>query len=91
METWASKNGKQKSHRNDILVEVLGKEAQSAYEVLVPGEWVNIDGYLRSDQYKGKSILTVRVYNISYKDKTDDTERKVKEETQRRLQFSIRD
>lgn len=62
-ETWLSRDGETKSHRNDILVEVLGREAESAGR-LMPGEWISVDGYLRSEQFKGRTVISVRVYNI---------------------------
>ncbi|MHC4647370.1 MAG: single-stranded DNA-binding protein [Planctomycetota bacterium] len=88
METWASRNGESKSHRNDILVEVLGKEAQPAFDGLSPGDWVSVDGYLRSEQFKGRTVLSVRVYNISYGAEIDDKARK---DSPREVRLSIGD
>lgn len=71
LETWGSPTGERKQHRNDIPVEVLGKEADAACEKLSPGDWVSVDGYLRSEQFKGKTQLRIRVFNISYEGKNE--------------------
>lgn len=66
VETWASPTGERKEHRNDIPVEVLGKEAEAVCAKLSPGDFVSIDGYLRSEQFKGRTQLRIRVFNITY-------------------------
>lgn len=66
LEEWDSPSGQKRYHRNDVPVEVLGKEAERACENLRPGDWVSVDGYLRSETFKGKPQLRVRVFNISY-------------------------
>lgn len=66
LEEWNSPSGEKRYHRNDVPVEVLGKEAEKTCELLRPGDWVSVDGYLRSETLKGKSQLRVRVFNISY-------------------------
>lgn len=66
LERWDSPSGEQRCHRNDIAVEVLGKEAEKACDLLSPGDWVSVDGYLRSETFKGKPQLRIRVFNISY-------------------------
>ena len=66
LEKWDSPTGERKQHRNDIPIEVLGKEAEPAFVSLSPGDWVSVDGYLRSEQFKGRTQLRIRVFNISY-------------------------
>ena len=66
MEEWEGRDGERKSHRNDVTVEVLGRDAESIFDKLSPGDWVTVDGYLRSEQYKGRTSLTVRVFNIDH-------------------------
>jgi single-stranded DNA-binding protein len=66
LEEWTTLSGEQRSHRNDIVVEVLGKEAENICGLLSPGDWVSVDGYMRSETFKGKSLLRIRVFNISY-------------------------
>lgn len=66
LETWIGPNGEEKTHRNDILIDVVGKEAIRAYDTLKPGDVVSVDGYLRSEQFKGRTVISVRVYNINY-------------------------
>ena len=88
LETWESKCGETKSHRNDILIEILGKEADSAYSNLSPGKWVSVDGYLRTEQFKGKQQTKVRVYNITYEGTNDGYD---DEETPGKVRFTRRD
>lgn len=66
LEGWNSSSGEKRYHRNDVPVEVLGKEAEKACELLSPGDWVSVDGYLRSETFKGRPQLRIRVFNISY-------------------------
>lgn len=66
LETWESKDGETRSHRNEIQVEVLGREAEVAYQTLAPGSWVSVDGYMRSEVFKGRQQIKIRVYNINY-------------------------
>lgn len=75
LETWESPDGEPRSHRNDIPVEILGKDAEDASKIIKPGDKVKIDGYLRSDQYRGRSILKVRGYNIYYEQKENALKR----------------
>ena len=78
IESWDTPNGP-KTHRNDICVEVLGKEAESVYENLSPGSWVHVDGYLRSEQFRGQTVTRVRVFKISYEG--DDSNEAIDEGT----------
>lgn len=66
LEEWSTASGERKAHRNDITIEVLGKEAERACELLSPGDRVSIDGYIRSETFKGRQQLRIRVFNISY-------------------------
>lgn len=71
LETWESRDGEARSHRNDVVVEVLGKDADEAYKRLAPGSQVYIDGYLRSEVFKGRQQIKVRVFNIAYMEGSD--------------------
>jgi single-stranded DNA-binding protein len=68
LETWESSQGEARFHKNDILIEVIGKEAEASNANLSPGQWVSIDGYLRTEQFKGQLQIKVRVYNIIYEE-----------------------
>jgi single-stranded DNA-binding protein len=93
LETWESRGGETKSHRNDIQIEVLGKEAQAAYDTLSPGKWVSVDGYLRSEQFKGRLQIKVRVFNIVYEGEYDGYEEDTRpgEEVSEKVRFTRRD
>lgn len=90
VEQWESRDGDQRNHRNEVVVEVLGRDAQAAFDNLNPGDWVSVDGYLRSDYYRGKSSLSVRVYNISYGESAN-VDGGEAEKAPGKLRFSVRD
>lgn len=77
LEEWSAPSGEQRCHRNDISVEVLGRESEKACELLSPGDWVSVDGYLRSETFKGKPQLKVRVFNISYEGSVNHVEKEM--------------
>lgn len=74
LETWISPTGEEKFHRNDIPIEVLGKEAETASR-LSPGDEVSIDGYIRSEQLHGRTEFKVRVFKIHYSRVRDELRR----------------
>ena len=47
---------------------MLGKDAEIIYENLRAGMIVDIDGYLRTEIYRGKPVITVRVFSIQYRE-----------------------
>lgn len=53
-------DGRPASHDNILIVEALGKHAETYYKELVVGERYQISGYLRSDKDK----VRIRCYNI---------------------------
>ncbi len=68
VETWTSPSGESKHHRNDIPVEVLGKDAERVYRELKAGMTVDIDGYLRTEIFRGRLAITVRTFFIQYEE-----------------------
>lgn len=79
IESWTSRDGEIKTHRNIVTVEVLGRDSQMAFDRLHPGSHVAVDGYIRSAQLGGRTVMTVRVYNIEFGEsvsKEEDTEEK---------------
>jgi len=91
MESWESRNGDAREHRNEILVEVLGRDAQAVYDNLSPGDWVNVDGYMRSDQFKGRTAMSVRVYKITYEGRAIEDKRDTTKDAPGELRISTRD
>ncbi len=79
-EEWESPSGEKRNHRNDVPVEVLGREAEKVCEHLRPGDWVSVDGYLRSETFKGKPQLRIRVFNISYEEAENHVQPRASEE-----------
>lgn len=62
-ETWTSK-GKEHSRSNRIAVEVLGKDAKAIAEEASMGMWATIEGYIRTEEYQGRTKVKVRTLNI---------------------------
>jgi hypothetical protein len=62
-ESWVN-NGKTVSRANRITVEVLGRDAQRIVDEGKVGMWVTIEGYIRSEEYQGRTIIKVRTLNI---------------------------
>ena len=81
LEKWESKSGEPRSHRSDIDIEVVGKQHEEVYENVRPGDWVQIDGYFRSEQFNGSTVITVRVFNIIYQEHHDKDESRRDEST----------
>lgn len=79
--------------KNVIPVEVLGRDAEGTYKNLSPGDRVFIDGYMRSSQFQGRDVITVRVFRIEYekKDTNGNEENEINEgDAQEKLRISIK-
>jgi len=63
-ESWTSK-GKLCKRNNRITVEVLGRDARMVMDSARVGSWVTIEGYIRSEEYQGKTLTKIRTLNIS--------------------------
>lgn len=65
VETWVDPDGVKCQRRNVIPIEALGKAAEYVLEHAQVGLWVSIDGYLRSEQVKGQTIIRIRAYSVT--------------------------
>lgn len=65
VESWTDGSGETKERKNRIQVEIVGRDAEEAFEEIRLGTWVFIDGYIRSEVYKGQNLTKMRVF--SYK------------------------
>lgn len=52
------------THENFFTFEVLGRNAELYLSMLVPGEYYQVDGYLRRDLINGEEKIRIRCYNV---------------------------
>jgi len=88
-ERWASRTGEVREHKNVIPVEVLGKDAEDVHEALSPGDKVFIDGYIRSNQFQGRDVITIRAFRIGYEKKEKNGTEKSEGAPQEKLRISL--
>ena len=64
VETWKTGEGVTKERKNRVQVEVVGRDAQKVYDKIRLGSWASIEGYVRSEQFKGQDLMKVRTLSI---------------------------
>lgn len=64
-ESWFNSDGEPRDRKNKIPVEVVGRDAAMVAATAKLGSWVTIEGYIRSEQFKGQEILKVRTFTIT--------------------------
>lgn len=72
-ESWIS-GGQRRSRHNRITVEVVGRDARKVVDEARVGLWVTLEGYLRSEEYRGRTLIKVRTLNIMLWEHTDAEE-----------------
>lgn len=64
IESWLNGDGSIRERKNRIHVEVVGKHSAKVAMVAKLGSWVTIEGYIRSEQFKGQNLTKVRTLAI---------------------------
>jgi single-stranded DNA-binding protein len=64
-ESWRDDAGAIKQRQNTVIVEVIGRDAESVAARARVGSIVTLEGYLRSDELKGQHVLRVRTLSIT--------------------------
>lgn len=64
IESWENAQGEYRERKNRITVEVVGRDSARAAEEVKLGSRVSIEGYLRSEQFKGQEVIKVRTLTI---------------------------
>ena len=64
IESWENAQGEYRERKNRITVEVVGKDSARVAKEAKLGFWVSIEGYIRSEQWKGSEIIKVRTLSI---------------------------
>lgn len=73
-EQFLDKTGVLQTKANIILVESLGKTAETTYQKVKRGQRFTVDGYLRQDHYDGHESVRVRTFAV-YPDESNDSAR----------------
>jgi single-stranded DNA-binding protein len=64
VESWKSGNGEIKERKNRVQIEVVGRDAERIFKEVHLGSWVTIEGYIRSENFKGQTMMKVRTLSI---------------------------
>ncbi len=64
VESWLNPDGELRSRKNRVLVEVVGKDSERVAQHAKLGSWVTLEGYIRSEQFKGQDLIKVRTLSI---------------------------
>jgi len=64
IESWENAQGEYRERKNQITVEVVGKDSAKVAAEAKLGSWATIEGYMRSEQSKGRELTKVRTLSI---------------------------
>lgn len=64
VEAWVNDAQESRERHNRITVEVLGRDADRVAQEARLGSWVSLEGYLRSEVFKGENVVKVRTLSI---------------------------
>jgi len=64
VESWLNPDGESRARKNRVLVEVVGRDAEKVAREAKLGSWVTLEGYIRSEQFKGQDLTKVRTLSI---------------------------
>jgi single-stranded DNA-binding protein len=65
VEEFTDRHGTPKERPSHIVVEALGKSAESAMQKIVSGKRYFIEGYLREETQNGTSVIRLRAFVIN--------------------------
>lgn len=64
-ESWRDDQGVLKERKNRVIVEAVGRHSAMVSKRAKLGSWVTLEGYIRSEQFKGQDLLKVRTLSIT--------------------------
>lgn len=67
-EHYHKSTGESAVHRNEVVVEILGRNAERYFNELSVQQRCQVTGYLRSDEIKGLQVIRVRALHIVSED-----------------------
>ena len=65
VESWLNGDGDLRERKNRIQIEVVGKDSAKIADIARLGSWVTLEGYIRSEQFKGQELIKVRTLAIT--------------------------
>jgi single-stranded DNA-binding protein len=65
VESWLNGDGTLRERKNRIQIEVVGKDSADVAKKAKLGSWVTLEGYIRSEQFKGQDLTKVRTLAIT--------------------------
>lgn len=76
VESWTNASGESRERNNHITVEVVGKDSAKVAKEAKIGSWATIEGYVRSEQSKGRDIKKVRTLTINIWERDCDEDKR---------------
>jgi len=64
VESWRSGDGSVRERKNRVQIEVVGRDAEKIFREIRLGSWVTLEGYVRSEQFKGQDLMKIRTLSI---------------------------
>jgi hypothetical protein len=64
VESWENASGEYRERKNRVVVEVVGKDSSRIAELAHLGSFVTLEGYIRSELFKGAELMKVRTLSI---------------------------
>lgn len=65
VESWENASGETKERKNRVMVEVVGRDSRRVADQVRLGRWVTLEGYIRSETFKGQEFVKVRTLTVS--------------------------
>lgn len=65
VESWHNASGELRERKNRVMVEVVGRDSEEVASQARVGSWVTLEGYIRSEQFKGSEFTKVRTLSIT--------------------------
>lgn len=65
VESWLNAEGEHRERKNRITIEVVGRDSARVAKEARVGSWVSLEGYIRSENFKGQSLTKVRTLDIT--------------------------
>lgn len=65
VESWDNAEGERRERKNRVTIEVVGRDSDMVVEIAKVGAWVTLEGYIRSEIFKGDMHMKVRTLSIA--------------------------
>lgn len=75
IESWRNAEQEYRERKNQITVEVVGRDSAYVAKAAKLGSWVTLEGYIRSEQSKGQDLVKVRTFTVTVWEGPDGMER----------------